>query len=410
MATTKTEKSNFKHYFNAAPKDLNFENNFRYEIVRSKEALMSIKANALELGQKTIAVDTETTGLDFNKDRIVGISFSFDAYSGYYIPIRHDVGQNAEEGILDLFYDELMCKDFTVLFFNAIFDMFMFILEGKEYTKVKFFDTHTLVFNADSQAPEKNLKFAAKHFLGRDPDNFLETLGGKATFDQITPEDGVYYAVSDSCNTFGLYLKLMPILSKECPLSLKLDNNLVRAMLFYMQQKVYIDKERMINLYVELDEQKKTLEQEIFDYFGYHFNLDCIAPESEIQVLYKGGLAKMSIKDYYDKYTTDQDFALWSKVNSPSGYQYVDNVISKDHKEIYHLELDGGAKLSCSANHAFLVKSIDQNNFVSYDFIKAKDLKVDMDILTQKDLVFENIDYKELVLAFKNFELSKNKA
>ena len=193
----KTEKSEFKHYFDPAPKDLYFQDNFKYEIVRSKETLMSIKENVLALGLKTIAVDTETTGLDFVKDRIVGISFSFDAYSGYYIPIRHGVGINAEEGILDLFFDEFMAKDFTVLFFNAIFDMFMFILEGKDYEKVKFFDTHTLVFNADSQAPEKNLKFSAKHFLGRDPDNFESTLGGKATFDLIAPEDGVYYACHD---------------------------------------------------------------------------------------------------------------------------------------------------------------------------------------------------------------------
>ena len=38
---------------------------------------------------KVIGFDTETTGLTFGEDKIVGFSLSLDAYSGIYVPIRH---------------------------------------------------------------------------------------------------------------------------------------------------------------------------------------------------------------------------------------------------------------------------------------------------------------------------------
>ena len=40
---------------------------------------------------KRIAFDTETTGLTYGKDKIVGFSISLDRWSGIYVPVRHKV-------------------------------------------------------------------------------------------------------------------------------------------------------------------------------------------------------------------------------------------------------------------------------------------------------------------------------
>ena len=43
---------------------------------------------------KLIAFDTETTGLTYYKDNIVGFSISLDEWSGFYVPIRHKIKQS----------------------------------------------------------------------------------------------------------------------------------------------------------------------------------------------------------------------------------------------------------------------------------------------------------------------------
>ena len=60
----------------------------------------------------TLAVDTETTGLDFDVLEIVGFSFCFDADVAYYVPISHRFGQNIddEEGALNILLHKCMAR------------------------------------------------------------------------------------------------------------------------------------------------------------------------------------------------------------------------------------------------------------------------------------------------------------
>ena len=48
---------------------------------------------------KIIAFDTETTGLTYGEDKIVGFSISLDAWSGFYVPIRHKVRHEVSEKV-----------------------------------------------------------------------------------------------------------------------------------------------------------------------------------------------------------------------------------------------------------------------------------------------------------------------
>ena len=46
---------------------------------------------------KIIAFDTETTGLTYGVDKIVGFSISLDRWSGFYVPIRHQIKTEVSE-------------------------------------------------------------------------------------------------------------------------------------------------------------------------------------------------------------------------------------------------------------------------------------------------------------------------
>lgn len=365
----KKVKGFYRHYFKESVLDPVYQEKFKPVLVQSKEQLYFIRQEAIKSKKKIIAVDTETTGLTFFKDKIVGISFSFDAYSGFYIPLRHKVGENIvpdEEvsNFCQMFFNDFIASpDFVSLFFNAIFDIFMFAFEGAEYQKARFFEIQSLVFNADSDAPEKGLKFSARHYLGREMLDFETTLGGKASFDSISPSQGTPYAVSDACATYGLYQKLMPILSKECPVSLKLDNNMVKAFLFYLQQDVYIAKEKMQNLYSSLDTLRKEQEQEIFDFFGYHFNLDCIAPNTKIKGIEVNGtpFPDLTVEQIYNLFNQQKTIT----VKTPKGQKQIALMQANQQEKQIIIETDQ-TKIVVSPNHLFFTKD--------YQIKKAKDL------------------------------------
>ena len=85
-----------------APVDMKFH---YYEMNEDGEQILKIHEENFKLIQdiseleefvkkcegRIIAFDTETTGLSYGKDHIVGFSASLDSYSGIYVPIRHQL-------------------------------------------------------------------------------------------------------------------------------------------------------------------------------------------------------------------------------------------------------------------------------------------------------------------------------
>ena len=159
---------------------------------------------------------------------------------------------------LDILYESLS-KSKLVLMHNASFDMMMLKKEGYDVSKINIFDTMVLTYNADTNAKGMfGLKQASEHFLGRRPMKFKEVLGKEKTFKYINPVDCAYYASSDTANTYGLFKKLYPILTKEgCGNVLKMDNDLVKSFIhYYTETPLYIDK-KVMNEYRNSINKKK---------------------------------------------------------------------------------------------------------------------------------------------------------
>lgn len=200
-----------------------------YTLIKSIDEL---KEFAEKCVGKIIAVDTETTGLTYYEDKIVGFSISLDAYSGVYVPIRHQIrreekikeakrdengnilytkaGKPRQQTVskyeyfdqpqnlpdreaLDILWD-IMLNAKVSLLHNSEFDLNMLKAEGYDITKIKTFDTLILPYIYDAEGRKvAGLKEVSK-LLGRRAPTFKETVGDEGNFQYTIPSESYKYA------------------------------------------------------------------------------------------------------------------------------------------------------------------------------------------------------------------------
>lgn len=201
-----------------------------FKLIRSIDEL---KEYAKSCEGLRIAVDTETTGLTYQKDFIVGFSISKSAYDGVYVPIRHQIrlttrvkeikrdaegnpiltktGKNSMHTVeyyddrdnplnlpakeaLDILFNDIMMKSPMVLMHNSAFDLNMLRQEGYNVVKARTFDTMCLSYIYDPEARLNGLKQLAERLLGRKVQHFDEVTGGDDKFRFTDPEQSYIYA------------------------------------------------------------------------------------------------------------------------------------------------------------------------------------------------------------------------
>lgn len=302
--------------FNSEKGEYDFLADFR--LIRSIDEL---KEYAKSCEGLRIAVDTETTGLTYQKDFIVGFSISKSAYDGVYVPIRHQIrlttrvkeikrdtegnpiltktGKNSMHTVeyyddrdnplnlpakeaLDILFNDIMMKSPMVLMHNSAFDLNMLRQEGYNVVKARTFDTMCLSYIYDPEARLNGLKQLAERLLGRKVQHFDEVTGGDDKFRYTDPEQSYIYACCDTANTFGIYDKLYPMvktLLKQSPEKMIIngkpynvlieDNNLIRAFVdYYDHCEMLVDKNAAIEYKKLIDKETEDTITSIYSYFG----------------------------------------------------------------------------------------------------------------------------------------------
>lgn len=282
-----------------------------------------------------VAVDTETTGLTYDKDFIVGFSVAKDAYHGIYVPIRHqikridkieDVKRDEDGNILytkagkpkketrkettifenpanlpdkeclDILY-EIMLNAKLVLMHNSEFDLTMIRQEGYDVLKCHTFDTTILTYLYDSENKGWNkLKEASKIVLGRHPMKFAEALGDEENFRFVDLTVGAPYGASDVINTYGLFQKLYPEVRKllnKAPQRIIMsgektpydvmskDNELIRAFTdYYNRVDLRVDKQAALEYKIAVEKALEETDSKIYAHFNRGiFNLSTSSKE-----------------------------------------------------------------------------------------------------------------------------------
>lgn len=272
---------------------------------------------------KRIAFDTETTGLTYGEDKIVGFSISLDRWSGFYVPIRHKVAHTISEMVdrldengnqvilksgrvsrtkkvtktytdyehninpkeaLDVLY-QILTGAKRVLMHNSEFDLNMLKFEGYDVTKIRAFDNLILPYLFDPEATGMaGLKKLEQRVLGRTVPEFKEILGKDfENFAEVNPEQDncVIYTVCDTAGLIGVYEEMFPMVQNllkqfKNPLVidgepynvLVKDNQMVKMFVdYYGHCKILIDREKAIKYKENLEEEQRNVTKEVYSYF-----------------------------------------------------------------------------------------------------------------------------------------------
>ena len=265
------KKEGYEHYFPEVPEDVTAFSKLKKKTVESIEELKNIIKENEE--KSFVAWDTETTGLNYEVDRIVGFSFAFSSKEGWYVPIRHVLGNNLPvKESLDIFY-EMLCSKKMCFEYNMRFDTRMMSYEGYDMTKVLYYDVQVGVYMADTNWKKTGLKGAERRWLGWGADTFEETVGEATNFAYTDPRDSGQYAAQDAIGTFAVAEKTIKYY-KESKLSGRIVNELLYHLMLCEDTKLDIDVDYLEKCYSEALEHLKSLEHQIMSMVGYTFKIN----------------------------------------------------------------------------------------------------------------------------------------
>ena len=268
--------------------------------------------------------DTETTGLNAEKDDIVGYSFCLDGKSAYYVPYNHVNYQLTEEA-LDLIYEK-MCNTKTVAMFNMRFDtrmmeyhgyttLFKEIIKNEnlseeemereklklsrrpfikyDMTKVNTLDVQAVVYLVDTNVKYPSLKASEEWYLGWRGASFEQTVmsaknenavitktdketGNKIikemNFYYLEPEEAYEYAAIDALGTYLLGEKLLPYLV-EAGISGKLDTKCLMPLTRFENELTLMDTDKLKFYKKKLENKISEVQQRCWTAAGEEFNL-----------------------------------------------------------------------------------------------------------------------------------------
>ena len=255
------------------------EVNSSYVCISTEKSLKELIKKASKA--KTIALDTETTGLDYMDTELVGISLSYQAGEAYYIPLNHD-DDSVDQLALDIVLKELRplleSSSNKIIGQNIKFDKNVLAKYGVDIASIKN-DTMMMSYVLDASATRHNLDALSSYYLNYKTSTF-EDVAGKGvkqiTFDKVPIEAATNYAAEDADITLRLYEELNPRLEGETSLN-KLNDEIeipLIEVLSEMEQNGAILNSKILNSQSkDLEGRIKKLEEKAYQIAGEEFNL-----------------------------------------------------------------------------------------------------------------------------------------
>ena len=267
------------------------------------------KIKAAEL----IAVDTETTSLDYMIADLVGISVAVEPGEAAYIPFGHDYlgvpEQLSRELVLATLKPLLEDPGIKKVGQNLKYDMSIFAQHGIALQGIEF-DTMLESYVLDSVATRHDMDSLAEKYLGEQTIKFADVAGkgaGQLTFNQIALEIAGPYAAEDADITLRLHQVLWPQVSAHTSLGkvfTDIELPLVPVLSRIERTGALVDDTLLFQQSQELALRLAELEREAWDLAGQEFNLaspkqlgDILFTKLEIPILKKTAKGAPSTKE-----------------------------------------------------------------------------------------------------------------
>ncbi|MGB0198935.1 MAG: DNA polymerase I [Flavobacteriaceae bacterium] len=225
--------------------------------------------------QKSVCFDTETTGLDPLTSELVGIAFSWQAHTGFYLPLPED--RMACQTILETFRPFFKANDIEKIGQNLKYDLKVLLQYDME-VKGPMFDTmiaHYLI-NPDMR---HNMDVLSETYLGYRPQSITELIGKKGpkqrSMREVPLDQQKEYAVEDADITFQLKNHFEKELQSNhlSKLFHDIEIPLVSVLADMEREGIRIDVEYLQKLGKEFGAEAQTLEERIYEQAGERFNL-----------------------------------------------------------------------------------------------------------------------------------------
>lgn len=226
-----------------------------------------------------VAFDTETTGLDYEKDRLVGFSFSFNDLEAYYVPFAHFyLGVQKQISQEDAALAIKKIFSYKVVGHNIKFDL---------HFVSRFLNDDSLELYADSMIlawlinPESALgldKLSDK-LLNHSMVAFKDTVKKGETFASVELELACEYAAEDAFITLKLYNLFLEKLKFQDATHLieearHVEVPFITTLLTMEKAGIKVDSSFLEKFLVEVKERLATLTKNIHELAGSEFNIN----------------------------------------------------------------------------------------------------------------------------------------
>lgn len=222
---------------------------------------------------KAFCFDTETTGLDTLVADVVGLAFSWQEHTGYYVYIN----EGDEQRVIDMFKPLFSNEKITKVAQNIKYDMNVLLKYGVQI-KGKLFDTMLAHYLLQPDM-KHNMDFLAETYLNYRPVT-IETLIGKKGKNQKTmreaeKSDIVKYAAEDADVTWQLMKLFNPLLDQKGVRTLfeEIEMPLVTVLSTMENNGISLNSETLKKYSIELESEIERLEKSIIEKAGEEFNV-----------------------------------------------------------------------------------------------------------------------------------------
>ena len=226
-----------------------------------------------------VAFDTETTGLEYAKEKLVGFSFCFDENEAYYVPFGHfylgvpsQISEDAAK--------KAMRKIFAshVVGHNIKFDL---------HFVSRFLKDDSLNIHSDSMIlawlinPESALSLdkLSEKLLGHKMVSFKDTVKKGETFASVELEEACKYAAEDAFITYKLYYLFLEKLKLQNAQHLikeahEVEVPFITTLLKMEQEGIELNQSYLEQFLVEVKETLSHLTTSIYELAGSEFNIN----------------------------------------------------------------------------------------------------------------------------------------
>ena len=231
-----------------------------YRIINNVSELQELVAHLSTFAE--FCFDTETTGVDPNTCRIVGMSFAAEPFKAWYLPFGDAIREDYISVLRPLFENEAIAK----IGQNIKYDLMVLAKLGIA-VRGKKLDTMLMHYLLDSES-RHNMDFLAERYLNYSPIS-IETLIGKGskqlTMDMVGVERVAEYAAEDADVTLRLKHVLYPEVEKMAMLDLyhNIEAPMIDVLAAMELAGVTVDCDALARYAIELREMLQRLESEV---------------------------------------------------------------------------------------------------------------------------------------------------